>query len=224
MPRRAVVLLSGGLDSTVALHLAKREGYEIHAVSFAYGQRHTKELHCAESQAANVGVATYRVVDLSFSAWGGSSLTDPALEVEPGSVDRQQTPNTYVPARNMVFLSIAASIAETVGAECIYIGVSQVDYSGYVDCREEFIRSMEATINLGTERKGLNGDPIRIHAPFLHLSKAEEVLLGAELGVDFAQTWTCYHGDAKPCGVCDSCLLRARAFDEAGISDPLLTL
>ncbi len=222
MPRIAVVLLSGGLDSSVALHLAKREGYEIHALSFAYGQRHTKELEYAQWQAENIGVASYRVVDLSFTSWGGSALTDPSLEVEKGDTARKASPNTYVPARNMVFLSVAASIAEAVGAECIYIGVSEVDYSGYVDCREEFIRSMETTINLGTERKGLNGQPIRIEAPFIHTTKAEEVTLGVELGVPFDRTWTCYHGGEKPCGECDSCQLRAKAFEEAGVPDPLL--
>ncbi len=220
--RRAVVLLSGGLDSTVALHLAAREGYELHALAFSYGQTHTRELVAAEWQAQRVGVASLRTVDLSFASWGGSALTDTNIQIEAGDTERKETRNTYVPARNMVFLSVAASVAEAVGAECIYIGVSQVDFSGYVDCREEFIRSMEATINLGTERKLLQGKPIAIKAPFLHTRKAEEVILGLELGVDFSHTWTCYQGGEKPCGQCDSCQLRAKAFEEAGIPDPLV--
>ncbi len=220
--RRAVVLLSGGLDSTVALHLAASEGYEIHALAFSYGQTHTRELLAAEWQAQRVGVASFRTVDLSFASWGGSALTDGSIPIEEGDTERSETPNTYVPARNMVFLSVAASIAEAIGADCIYIGVSQVDFSGYVDCREEFIRSMEATINLGTERKLLGGKPIAIKAPFLYARKAEEVVLGLELGVDFSHTWTCYQGGDSPCGQCDSCQLRAKAFEEAGVPDPLL--
>lgn len=221
MSERAVVLLSGGLDSTIVLHLAHRAEREVHTLSFSYGQLHTRELECAKWQSEAVGAASHRVVDLSFASWGGSSLTDPALPMDAGQIFRSKTPNTYVPARNMVFLSVAASIAEAVGALEIHIGVSEVDYSGYVDCREVFIRSMERTINLGTERRFADGREMRIIAPFLHVSKAEEVSLGLELGVDFSHTWTCYQGAARPCGRCDGCLLRAKAFSEAGVQDPL---
>ena len=221
MGKKAVELLTGGLDSTVALHVAKRDYDELYALSFTYGQRHSKELACAQWQGEHAGVKEHRIVELKLDAWGDCSLTHAAEAIEPGNVQRTSTPNTYVPARNMVFLSVAASYAEAVGASTIFIGVSEVDYSGYVDCREEFIVQMEAAINAGTERKLTHGDPIRIMAPFIHMRKADEVLLGAKLGVDFSHTWTCYQDDEKPCGVCDSCLLRAKAFAEAGVPDPL---
>lgn len=221
MKRKAVILLSGGLDSTVALHLAHQSGIELHTLSFAYGQRHTRELACAEWQSRAVNATSHRVVDLSFSSWGGSSLTDLSIAVEKGQTVRLATPNTYVPARNMVFLSIAASVAETIGAHEVHIGVSEVDYSGYVDCRGVFIRAMEEAINLGTERLSTNGERMSIIAPFLHMAKSEEVLLGQKLGVNFSHTWSCYQGDVSPCCQCDSCLLRARAFAEARIPDPL---
>ena len=193
MATKAVVLLSGGLDSTTALYLAHSRGLELYAVSFVYGQRHDKELQCAQWQAEHLQVKKHYVIDLSFTAW----------------------------ARNMVFLSIAASVAESVGAQYIYIGVSEADYSGYVDCRESFIKAMQCAINEGTERKISSGTPIEICAPFLHANKAEEVIMGVQLGVDFSHTWSCYKGGEHPCGQCDSCLLRARAFAEAGVPDPL---
>ena len=146
------------------------------------------------------------------------------MEVEDGDLHRQDIPATYVPARNMVFLSVAASWADALNITDIFIGVSEVDYSGYVDCREEFVRSMEATINLGTVLGAEKKQRIRIHAPFMHMTKAEEIKLGQKLGVDYSLTWTCYRGDEKPCGRCDSCLLREKAFAEAGIKDPLTTL
>ena len=183
MAEKAVVLLSGGLDSTTALYCAHRAGYELYALSFLYGQLHDRE---------------------------------------SGNLERDTTPNTYVPARNMVFLSIAASIAESVGARYIYIGVSEADYSGYVDCRAAFIEAMQRAINEGTERCLTGGVPIEICAPFLHKTKAEEIALGVSLGVDYAHTWSCYRGGEHPCGVCDSCLLRARAFATVGVEDPLL--
>ena len=161
---------------------------------------------------------------LSFTDWDTSSLTRNAAgnSIEDGNLLRGQTPNSYVPARNMVFLSIAASVAESIGAQYIYIGVSETDYSGYVDCRESFVKAMQTAINQGTERKLTNGLPIEICAPFLHKKKAEEIQLGLQLGVDFSHTWSCYNGGEHPCGRCDSCLLRARAFAEVGIADPLL--
>ena len=222
MDSAAIVLLSGGLDSTVALHLAARECGQVHALAFAYGQRHSRELECARWQAQRAGVASFKLVQLDATLWGDNSLTHHDAPIEPGDMTRSETPTSYVPARNMIFLAIAASHAESIGASAIYLGVSEADYSGYVDCRESFVRAMEAAINQGTERKLTHGQPIRLVAPFLHMRKADEVRLGLELGVDFSHTWTCYEGDTTPCGHCDSCLLRQRAFQEAGSPDPLL--
>lgn len=216
---KAVVLLSGGLDSAVALYVAKQAGHEVHAISFDYGQRHNKELNCAKAIAQKAGVASHNIVTLNLDLWGGSSLTDKSMSVENGDVNRTDIPVTYVPARNMVFLSIAASLAEAKGARHIYIGVSQVDYSGYVDCRREFIDAMQEAINKGTVMGAEKGETITIHTPFINMTKSQEITLGQELGVDFGLTWSCYRGGDKPCGTCDSCLLRAKAFEEAGIED-----
>lgn len=222
--KKAVILLSGGLDSTVTLHMAKSEGYELYALSFNYGQRHDRELQSARKVAQAAGVKEHQVVNMALDLWGGSALTDNTIAVEEGNADRTDIPVTYVPARNMVFLSVAASYAEAIGARHIFIGVSQVDYSGYVDCRQEFIDAMQAAINKGTVCGADNNDPITVHAPFVNKTKAEEITLGMALGVDFGLTWSCYQGGDKPCGTCDSCLLRAKAFDEAGFTDPSLTI
>lgn len=220
---KAIVLLSGGLDSTTALYLAKSQGYdEIYAITFQYGQKHDKELKSALAVAKAAGVKEHKVVNLLLNQWSGCALTDPQLEVEDGNVERQDIPATYVPARNMVFLSVAASWADALGITDIFIGVSEVDYSGYVDCREEFIRAMEDAINLGTVLGAEKKQRIKIHAPFMHMTKADEVRLGVKLGVDFSLTWTCYRGGDTPCGTCDSCLLRAKAFEEAEERDPLI--
>lgn len=220
---KAIVLLSGGLDSTTALYLAKSQGYdEIYAITFQYGQKHDKELKSALAVAKAAGVKEHKVVNLLLNQWSGCALTDPQLEVEDGKVERQDIPATYVPARNMVFLSVAASWADALGITDIFIGVSEVDYSGYVDCREEFIRAMEDAINLGTVLGAEKKQRIKIHAPFMHMTKADEVRLGAKLGVDYSLTWTCYRGGDTPCGTCDSCLLRAKAFEEAEERDPLI--
>jgi 7-cyano-7-deazaguanine synthase len=220
--KKAVVLLSGGLDSTIAIHLAKSEGFEVYALSFNYGQKHSKEVECAKTIAKKVGAVEHNIVTLQLNLWGGSSLTDSNREVENGDVTRTDIPQTYVPARNMVFLSVAASYAEAIGAQDIFIGVSEVDYSGYVDCREEFIRSMETTINKGTVMGAELGKKITIHTPFINKTKAEEIALGEQLEVDWSLTWSCYRGGEKPCGTCDSCLLRAKAFKEAGVIDTAL--
>jgi 7-cyano-7-deazaguanine synthase len=220
--KRAVVLLSGGLDSSVAIHLAKSEGFEVYALSFDYGQKHNKELECAKATAKKVGAVRHNIVTLQLNLWGGSSLTDSEMEVEDGDVTRTDIPQTYVPARNMVFLSVAASFAEAIGARDIFIGVSQVDYSGYVDCREEFVVAMENAINKGTVMGAELGQKISIHAPFIYKTKADEIRLGEQLGVDWSLTWSCYRGGEKPCGTCDSCLLRAKAFSEAGVIDTSL--
>ena len=215
--------MSGGLDSTTALYLAKSEGFgEIYALTFEYGQKHDRELRAAREVARAAGVKEHKFVKLLLNQWDGCSLTDPKMEVPDGDLRRDTVPDTYVPARNMVFLSVAASYADALGVEDIYIGVSEVDYSGYVDCREEFIRSMERTINLGTVLGAERGRHITIHAPFMHMAKADEIRLGARLGVDYGLTWTCYRGGDRPCGTCDSCLLRAKAFAEAGMEDPLV--
>lgn len=220
--KRAVVLLSGGLDSSVALWLAKSQGYELYTLSFNYGQKHNRELDAAKRLAALAGVKTHRVINLNLDQWGGSSLTDKSMEIEDGDITRTDIPITYVPARNMVFLSIAASFAETIEARHIFIGVSEVDYSGYVDCREEFISAMEAAINKGTVMGAAKNQSIKIHAPFIHKTKTQEIILGLELGVPFEETWSCYRGGEQPCNTCDSCLLRAKAFKDAGTYDPAL--
>jgi 7-cyano-7-deazaguanine synthase len=220
--KKAVVLLSGGLDSAVAIHLAKSQGFEVYALSFDYGQRHNKEVECAKATAQLVGAKEHNLVTLQLNLWGGSSLTDKNLSVEDGDVSRTDIPMTYVPARNMVFLSVAASYAEAIGAQDIFIGVSEVDYSGYVDCRESFIEAMENAINMGTVAAVEHGKKFKIHAPFIYKTKAQEIQLGEQLGVDWSHTWSCYRGGEKPCGTCDSCLLRAKAFAEAGVVDTSL--
>ena len=221
--KKAIVLLSGGLDSSTALYVAKKEGFdELYALTFEYGQKHDREIRSASAIAKAVGVREHKIVRLMLNAWKGSSLTDPDVVIQDGDADRTDIPDTYVPARNMVFLSVAASYADALDITDIFIGVSEMDYSGYVGCREEFIRSMEQTINLGTVLGAEKKQKITIHAPFLRMTKADEVKLGTKLGVDFSLTWSCYRGGEKPCGTCDSCLLRARAFAEAGIADPLV--
>ncbi|PRX31078.1 preQ(0) biosynthesis protein QueC [Orenia metallireducens] len=220
--KKAVVLLSGGLDSTTALYLAKSKGYEVYAISFNYGQRHDKELESAKKVAEVAGVKEHIIVETNMSAWGGSALTDQRIDVPEGDEKRKEIPVTYVPARNMIFLSYAASYAEVVGAQDVFIGVSEVDYSGYVDCRQEFIDAMEEAINKGTVCGAEEGKPIKIHAPFINMTKAEEIKLGMKLGVDYSQTWSCYRGEEQACGSCDSCVLRLKAFKEAGYDDPVI--
>ena len=205
------------------MYVAKSQGFdEIYALTFLYGQKHDRELRSAAEVAKAAGVKEHKTVRLMLNEWDGCSLTDPKMEVEDGNLERTDIPDTYVPARNMVFLSVAASWADALGVADIFIGVSEVDYSGYVDCREEFIRAMEQAVNLGTVLGAEKKQHITLHAPFMHLTKAEEIKWGMELGVDYGLTWTCYRGDEKPCGTCDSCLLRAKAFEEAGVEDPLL--
>ncbi len=219
---KAIVLLSGGLDSATVLYMAKQAGYELHALSFNYGQKHSRELESAKEIGKKAGVKSHKVVTLSLDLWGGSSLTDSGMDVKDGELNSADIPDTYVPARNMVFLSVAASFAEAIGAQNIFIGVSQMDYSGYVDCRQEFIESMEAAINLGTVAAVENNQKIKIHTPLINMTKAEEIKAGLDLGVDYSLTWSCYRGGEKPCGTCDSCLLRAKAFEEVGVKDPAL--
>ncbi len=225
--RCAVVLLSGGLDSATCLAIAKRRGLEIHAISFRYGQRHQYELQRAAQIANHVGTTTHRIVDIDLAQFGGSALTDPALVV-PKSDSVQEIggtiPITYVPARNTVFLSLALALAETVDSRDIFIGVNALDYSGYPDCREQFIRAFEVMANLAT-RAGVEGEqPLTIHTPLIDLTKAQIIAQGLALGVDYSMTISCYDpiDNRTPCGHCDACLLRAKGFAENGIKDPAL--
>lgn len=223
--KKAVVLLSGGMDSTTVLYMAKSQDYEVYAISFDYGQRHYKELDCAKAVAERAGVKEHIIINTNMNAWGGSALTDANISVPDSNPDnnmnKNKIPVTYVPARNMIFLSFAASYAEVIGAQDIFLGVSEVDYSGYVDCRQEFIDAMENAINLGTVCAVEEGRKIKIHAPLVHMSKADEIKLGIESGVDYGLTWTCYRGEKLACGTCDSCSLRLKAFEEAGYADPI---
>lgn len=218
--KKAVVLLSGGLDSTTCLALAKAEGFVCYALSFAYGQRHSVELAAAQRVANHFAVAEHRVVNLDMGQFGGSALTDESIQV-PNYTGSKEIPITYVPARNTVFLANALSYAEAIGARDLFIGVSAVDYSGYPDCRPEFIAAFEALANLAT-KAGVENDPFSLHAPLLHLSKAETILTGIRLGVDYSLTLSCYQASesGKACGRCDSCTLRHRGFEAAGITDP----
>jgi len=215
--KKAVVLLSGGMDSVTLLAMALQQGYECHALSFRYGQRHSAELLAAERIATAQGV-DHKIIDLDLSRFGGSALTDDQIEV-PTSPS-EGIPLTYVPARNMVFLSIALAWAEVLEARAIFIGVNAVDYSGYPDCRPEFIESFEKTANLAT-KAGIEGDRFKIHTPLIDLSKADIINKGHELGVDYSQTVTCYQADqqGRACGECDACLLRIQGFADAGCED-----
>ncbi|MED0670476.1 7-cyano-7-deazaguanine synthase QueC [Aneurinibacillus aneurinilyticus] len=224
MEKKAVVVLSGGLDSTTCMGIAKDAGYELYPLTFYYGQRHNREVEQAKKIADFYGVPAHRLVNLDFLGQiGGSALTDTNIEVpvvQANAADEEEIPATYVPARNMIFLSLAAAYAEVVGAEAIYIGVSAVDYSGYPDCRPEFIRSMNETVHLAT-KAGAKGTGIRIEAPLTHLSKKETIEWGLALGVPYELSTSCYQGGAEACGECDSCRLRLKGFAEAGVKDPI---
>ncbi len=223
MPK-AVCLLSGGLDSTTCLALARRDGYECYALSFDYGQRHVTELDAARRVAEAIGAAAHRVAKIDLCIFGHSALTDD-IDVPKGRDEHamgEGIPITYVPARNTIFLSFALAWAEVLGAYDIFIGVNALDYSGYPDCRPEFIEAFEKMSNLAT-KTGVEGiTHVKIHTPLIRLSKAEIVTLGAKLNVPFGLTHSCYDPDptGRPCGACDSCLLRAKGFREAGIIDP----
>ncbi len=224
MTKKAVILLSGGLDSAVTLWLAKSKGYELYTLCFNYGQKHDKEIKRAAVLAEKAKVKEHHLITLDMGQWGGSSLTDKNIKIEDGDISRTDIPVTYVPARNMVFLSVAASYAEAIGAQNIFIGISEVDYSGYVDCRAPFLNAMQEAINQGTVMGVEKNMPITVHAPFMNKTKAEEIKIGNELGVPFEYTWSCYRGEEQPCGTCDSCLLRAQAFKNAGVKDTLLNI
>lgn len=222
---RAVVLLSGGLDSTTVLAIAREQGFEPYALSFRYGQRHIQELVAAESVARSQGVVKHVVAQIDLREFGGSALTaDIAVPKGRTAVDMSDgIPITYVPARNTVFLSFALAWAETLGASDIFIGVNALDYSGYPDCRPEYIAAYETMANLAT-KAGVEGiQKLKIHTPLISLTKAQIVQEGMRLGVDYSETSSCYDPgeDGKPCGACDSCVLRAKGFAEAGLKDPL---
>ena len=220
--KKAVVLLSGGLDSATVMAMAQNEGYEIYAVSFRYGQRHSIELDCAVEQATQ-GAKEHKIVDIDLSSFGGSALTTDLDVPKHESIDEltDEIPVTYVPARNTVFLSYALAWAEVLEAFDIFIGVNALDYSGYPDCRPEFINAYETMANLATVA-GVQGKKLNIHAPLIDLTKAQIIERGLELGVDYAKTTSCY--DPAPggqaCGHCDSCLLRLKGFSDAGTEDP----
>ena len=217
--RRAVVLLSGGLDSATALAIARARGFECYALSVHYGQRHSAELAAAKRIAALAGVKEHRVMSVDLAGIGGSALTDMSIKVPeaPGT----GIPITYVPARNTLFLALALGWAEVLGAIDIFVGVNAVDYSGYPDCRPEFLRAFEALANLAT-KMGVEGTRFTIHAPLVDLSKAEIIRTGLAHGIDFSLTVSCYQADAegRACGKCDSCRLRAGGFKAAGVTDP----
>jgi len=223
--RRAVVLLSGGLDSTTCLAVAKSQGFSVHALSVDYGQRHREELARARRLARALGAAEHRVVRVDLSAFGGSALTDRALAVPKGRDLRAMAahiPVTYVPARNTVLLALALAYAETLGAHDVFLGVNALDYSGYPDCRPAFVRAFERLARVAT-RAGVQGEPLRIRTPLLRLSKAAIVRLGAGLKVPYRLTLSCYDPvRGRACGRCDACALRRKGFIEAGIPDPTL--
>ncbi len=216
---KAVVLLSGGLDSATALAVARDEGFDCHALSIDYGQRHAAELAAARRVAAHLGVSEHLVVPIDLTAIGGSALTDTAIDVPEAPTEG--IPVTYVPARNTLFLSLALGWAEVLGAHDIFVGVNAVDYSGYPDCRPEYIEAFERLANLAT-REGVEGEGFRIRAPLIDLRKEEIIRLGTRLGVDYGLTVSCYQADAegRACGRCDSCRLRAEGFRRAGVPDP----
>ena len=226
MPRKAVVLLSGGLDSATALAIAKRDGYEVHPLSFRYGQRHEREIEAARKVAGCLGAAEkHLIIEFNLRAIGGSALTD-EIDVPKSRSPEELSrgiPATYVPARNTIFLSFGLALAEKIGAADIFFGANQLDYSGYPDCREEYVRAFETMANLAT-KAGVEGKAkIKIHTPLIRLTKAEIIKKGLKLGVDYSLTWSCY--DPTPeglaCGRCDSCQLRLKGFKEAGVEDPV---
>ncbi|GAB4302616.1 MAG: 7-cyano-7-deazaguanine synthase QueC [Methylophaga sp.] len=217
--KRAVVLLSGGLDSATVLAIAKAQGYDCYTISFDYGQRHRAELNASALLSERLGALTHKVINVDLTMIGGSALTDTSIAVP--KEEQQGIPVTYVPARNTIFMSIALGWAEVLEAKAIFVGVNAVDYSGYPDCRPEYIAAFEKMANLAT-KAGVEGKPLRIEAPLIDLSKQEIIIRGVELGVDYSLTVSCYQADdtGRACGECDSCRLRKLGFEQAGIEDP----
>ncbi len=220
---KAVVLLSGGLDSSTVLYHAKAEGCDCYALSFDYQQRHRRELDSARQIAESAGVIEHQVVQFDLTLWGGSALTDQQIDLPSDrSLEQmsQTIPITYVPARNTIFLSFALAYAEALNASRVYIGVNALDYSGYPDCRPDYIQGMQEVFRLGT-KQGREGNSITIETPLIDLKKTEIIKLGNRLGVPWEKTWSCYSGEEKSCGVCDSCKLRLAAFHDCGLTDPI---
>lgn len=218
--QKAVVVLSGGLDSATCMGVAKAAGYELYPITFDYGQLHSREVEQAKAIASYFHAPAHKIANVGFlREIGGSALTDETIDVPTAGV-QEGIPSTYVPARNLIFLSLATAYAEVIGATKIYIGVSAVDFSGYPDCRPAFIESMTQTVNQAT-RIGSEGTPIQIEAPLIHLSKADTIRLGLSLGVPYHLTTSCYKGGEQACGQCDSCRLRIKGFQEAGMADPI---
>ena len=221
-----MILLSGGIDSATAAAIAKRQGFALHALSFRYGQRHQQEIEAAKKVAAFLEAKAHLVLDFDLRAIGGSALTD-RIEVPKGrsaAEIAQGIPVTYVPARNTIFLSFGLALAERIGAVDIFFGANQLDYSGYPDCREEYIQAFEQMANLAT-KAGVEGkSKLKIHTPLIHMTKAEIITEGVALGVDYGLTWSCYdpQPDERACGLCDSCQLRLKGFEEAGFKDPII--
>ncbi|MCS6766194.1 MAG: 7-cyano-7-deazaguanine synthase QueC [Candidatus Protistobacter heckmanni] len=222
MPRPAVILLSGGLDSATVLAMARSAGFEPHALSLRYGQRHVSELDAAARVASALGAVRHEIIDLDLRRFGGSALTDDALAVPTSGVSAPgEIPVTYVPARNTIMLSVALGWAEALGGRDIFFGANAVDYSGYPDCRPDYVRAFEAMANLAT-KAGVEGERITVHAPIIAMTKSEIIRTGAALGVDYAMTVSCYQAAPKgrACGRCESCRLRAAGFADAGLPDP----
>ena len=221
--RRAVVLLSGGLDSAVAATIAKCERYDIYALTFDYGQRHKKEIEAAKSIAESLRAKEHKIIPVPLGEFGGSALTDPRMAVPKGRTMAEigsGIPTTYVPARNTVFISLGLAYAESIGANAVFIGAHALDYSGYPDCRPEYFDAWNELTKLAT-KIGVDGKPIRIHAPLVGWTKTKIVETGLDLQAPMGRSWSCYEGGEKACGVCDSCQLRLRAFAEAGAKDPI---
>jgi len=216
---RAVILLSGGMDSATCLAIARQAGIDCYGLSFNYGQRHGAEIDAARAVAGSIGITEHRILNLGLGELGGSALTDHSIKVPESPTDG--IPSTYVPARNTVFLAFALSWAEIIDADEIYLGVNAIDYSGYPDCRPEYIAAFQSMADLATSR-GIQGNPVLIQTPLIDLTKAEIIKLGVELGVDYALTVSCYQADehGRACGVCDACRLRRKGFEDAGQLDP----
>lgn len=212
-------MLSGGLDSATAAAMAKSQGFELYALSFDYGQRHEKELKCAQRMGDFLGVQEHRVLSVDLP-WASSALTREGIPVPEDQLSSAPIPVTYVPSRNTIFLAFAASYAEALETGDIFAGMTAVDYSGYPDCRPEFLQAFKVALNLGT-KAGSEGGDFNLHTPLVGMTKAEIVKCGLSLGVDYSLTWSCYKGGEKACGHCDSCLLRLKGFREAGAQDPL---
>lgn len=223
MHKKAVVLLSGGLDSSTALAIAHQQGFELHALSFDYGQRHQREVDAAAAVARHYGVQYQKTITIDLRAFGGSALTADFDVPHSRSLEKmsQEIPITYVPARNTIFLSFALAYAEVTDANDIFLGINAIDYSGYPDCRPEYLEAYERMANLATKATTQDGRVFHIHAPLLRMNKAEIICKGIELGVPYELTWSCYEGGELACGTCDSCLLRLNGFAEAGLQDPI---